>query len=294
MMRTIVNAPLRLLAAGMLFSLGGALIKACTFPSLERAGLRSLVAAATLFVLLPEARRLPDRRIALLLLPYFGATCLFVVANTLTTAANAIFLQSTAPFWVALIAPLWLGERTQRRDLAMLLCIGIGMGLFFAAETKASATATDPRLGDAIALVSGLAYGCLLLGFRWLARHDANAACAVVAWGNAANVPLTLALSPLVGQTWTAGDASSWVSIAVLGTMQVGLAYALLVRAIPHVPALSASLILMIEPALNPLLAWLVHGEVPNAFACSGGALILGAALCGSLRSRRVDSAEGA
>lgn len=282
-----MNAPLRLLAAGILFSLGGALIKVCTFPSLERAGLRSLVAAVTLFALLPEARRLPNRRILALLVPYFGATCLFVAANTLTTAANAIFLQSTAPFWVALLAPLWLGERPRRRDLAVLACIAIGMALFFAADTQASATATDPRLGDAIALVSGLAYGTLLLGFRWLSRHEPGASCAVVAWGNACNVPLTLALSPVVGQSWTTGDAASWASIAVLGTLQVGLAYALLVRAMPHVPAVTASLILMIEPALNPLLAFLVHGEVPNALATAGGALILGAVVAGSLRSPR-------
>lgn len=278
-----MNAPLRLLAAGVLFSLGGALIKACSFPSLERAGARSLIAAITLFWLLPEARRLPNRRIALLLLPYFGATTLFVVANTLTTAANAIFLQATYPFWVAVMAPLWLGERLRRRDLWVLLAISAGMALFFLSPAETSATAPDPVLGDWIALASGLCYGALLLGFRWLSRIDPGASSAVVAWGNAVNVPLTLLCSPIVGQTWTSGDPTSWASIAVLGTLQVGLAYALVVRAMPHVPAVTASLILMIEPALNPVLAYLAHGEVPHAEAMAGGALIVFAVLAASL-----------
>ncbi len=281
-----MNPRLGLVCVGLLFSLGGTLIKACTFPSLERAGLRSLIAAATLFLLLPEARRRLDRRIGLLLLPYFGATVLFVVANTLTTAANAIFLQSTYPFWVAMLAPFVLHERLRARDALVLAAIAIGMGLFLAAEGTATAIAADPRLGDALAVVSGLAYGSLLIGLRWLSRADHGAACAVAAWGNLANVPLTLLLSAVVGQTWTAGDLQSWASILVLGTLQVGLAYAMLVRAMPLVPAVTASLILMIEPAVSPLLAWLVHGETPHGLALAGGSVILAAAFFGSLPAR--------
>jgi drug/metabolite transporter (DMT)-like permease len=142
---------LRLLLTGALFSTGGALIKSCSFPALQRAGLRSAIAAVALFVLLPEARRLPSRRALLLLPAYFGATCLFVVSNTLTTAANAIFLQSTYPLWVTLLGPLLLRERPTRSDLLVLLCIVAGMSLFFVAPAEASAIATDPRLGDILA-----------------------------------------------------------------------------------------------------------------------------------------------
>ncbi len=281
-----MNPRLGLLCAGLLFSLGGTLIKVCSFPSLERAGLRSLIAAVTIFLLVPRSRRLPDRRIALLLLPYFGATVLFVVANTLTTAANAIFLQSTYPFWVALLAPFALRERLRSRDILVLLAIAAGIGLFVAAEGRATAIAADPRLGDGIALVSGLAYGALLVGFRWLGRIDPGAASAVVGWGNLCNVPLTLAASQAAVQDWTLGDPASWAAILVLGALQVGLAYALLVRAMPLVPAVTASLILMIEPAVSPLLAWLAHGEAPHALALGGGGVILAAAFLGSLPAR--------
>jgi drug/metabolite transporter (DMT)-like permease len=279
-----LSPQLRLLAAGLLFSLGGALIKLCSFPSLERAGLRSLIAATTLFVLLPEARRWPRAGTLRLLPAYFGATTLFVVANSLTTAANAIFLQSTYPFWVALFGPLLLRERARRRDVAVLLCIAAGMALFFIAPARSSATAPDPRHGDLVALVSGLSYGLLLLGFRWLGRQGAGEAGAAVAWGNAFTGPIALLLMPLFDQQWSAGDATSWGAITVLGTLQVGLAYALVTRAMPHVPAVQASLILMIEPALNPLLVFAVHDERPHPLAIAGGALIVGAVVCTNLR----------
>ena len=156
----------RLLLAGSLFATGGALLKLCGFPSLERAGVRAIFAALTLFVLLPPARRWPSWRVWPLMVPYFGATVLFVVANTLTTAANAIFLQATAPVWVTLGGFVLLGERPSRIDLLVLVCIGIGMTMFFLAPVEASATAPDPRLGDWLAIGTGVSFGLLLVGFR--------------------------------------------------------------------------------------------------------------------------------
>src|SRR5712671_4972582 len=104
-----MRARLRIVIAGALFSTGGALIKSCAFAPLQKAGVRAAIAALTLFVLLPEARRLPSRRVLLLLPAYFGATALFVVGTSLTTAANAIFLQSTYPPWVTLLGVFQVG-----------------------------------------------------------------------------------------------------------------------------------------------------------------------------------------
>jgi drug/metabolite transporter (DMT)-like permease len=282
-----VPAPLRILAVGALFSLGGALIKACRFPGLQSAGMRAAIAALTLFLLLPEARRLPSRRTLLLLPAYFGATCLFVVANTFTTAANAIFLQAAYPLWVTVFGPALLHERPRRIDLIVLAAILCGMLLFFVAPTEQSATAPDPRLGDVLAIVSGVCYGLLLVGFRWLGRAGAGEQCAAVAWGNLFTAPTALALAPVFGQELVAGDATSWLSITVLGVFQVGCAYALLVRAIPHVPAVQASVLLMIEPALSPVITFLAHGERPHALAIGGGVVIVAAVLLGGLSTAR-------
>lgn len=217
-----MSPPLRILLAALLFSSGGALIKLCSFPPLERAGLRALVAALTLFLLLPETRRAPSWRVLALAPAYFAATVLFVVANSLTTAANAIFLQSTAPLWIVLLAPVVLGEWPRRRELALLACILCGMAMFFVAPATPAATAPEPRLGDIAALVAGLGYGCLLLGFRWLARRGPDEQVAAVAWGNAISAPAALALAPLLGQPLTWGDARSWAAILALGTSRSG------------------------------------------------------------------------
>jgi len=239
-----------------------------------------------MFLLLPEARRWPTARTMRLVLPYFGATCLFVVANTLTTAANSIFLQSTAPLWVALLGPLLLHERPQRSDLLVLGCILAGMTLFFLAPATSSATAPSPRLGDVIAILSGISFALLLLGLRWLGRTSPGETGAAIAWGNAFTVPLAFSLMPVVGQTPILGDGSDWLVILYLGTLQVGLAYVMLVRAMPHVTAVQASLLLMIEPALNPLIAFFVHGERPHWLVFVGGALIVLSVVAGSVWSR--------
>lgn len=278
---------LSILMAAVLFSTGGAAIKGCSFGPTHVAGLRALVAAMLLFALLPASRRLPAR--ALPLLPaWFGATYLFVLANKLTTAANAIFLQSTAPFWVMVLGPALLGERARRADLLALVGIAIGMTLFFAGAEATSATAPDPGAGDLIALASGMAFGLLLLGFRWLGRRGQGEQASVVAWGS-----LLLAAAVIAFAGVPHGSVRDWLVIVYLGLLQVGLAYVLLVRAITQVPALRASLLLMLEPALNPVWAFLVHGERPGLLPLCGGALIVGAVASGSLRGRAVPAGGG-
>lgn len=277
---------LRVLIAGALFSTGGALIKNCAFPSLERAGIRAAIAGLVIFALLPAARRRPSRAVLWLAIPYFGSTCFFVVANSLTTAANAIFLQGAYPLWVAMLGPMLLREPMHRREWLTMIGIAIGMTLFFVTPQAETATAPNPRLGDLLAIGCGVCFGALLLGMRHLARAGRDEAPAVVAWGNAITAPLSFALMPLVGQEPIAGDATSWWSIAFLGVFQVGIAYVVLVRALPHVSAVRASLLLMIEPAVNPLIAYAVHGEGerPHVLSLLGGACILAAVLLGTLR----------
>ncbi len=278
---------LRVLLTGILFATGGAMIKSCDFPSLERAALRAAIAAVTIFALLPQTRRWPTRGTMLLLLPYFGATCLFVVANTLTTAANTIFLQATAPLWVAMLGPLLLHEKPTRRDLLTMLGIVCGMSLFFVAPEVESATAPSPRLGDLIALGTGLSFGLLLLGIRWLSRQGRDEAPLAIAWGNAFTAPMAAMLMPVFGQEWTAGTGNDWAVMIYLGVVQVGIAYALLVRAAKQIPAVTVSLILMVEPALNPVIAFAVHGETPHPLAIAGGALIVASVAGAALSARR-------
>jgi drug/metabolite transporter (DMT)-like permease len=189
--------------------------------------------------------------------------------------------------WVLLLGPLLLQERASRRDLLVFACIAAGLVLFFAAPATAQRTAPDPRTGDLFAIASGISFALLLIGMRWLARHGPDETSAALAWSNAFALPLAFLLMPLAGQTPMAGTAHDWLVITVLGVFQVGLAYVVLARAIGLVPAARASLLLMIEPALNPVITFFVHGETPHALAVAGGATIVGGVAIGSVLAHR-------
>ena len=102
------------LAAALLFSTGGAAIKACSLTGWQVAGFRSGVAAVALWLLVPGARRQWNWRTLLAGIFYAATLILFVTANKLTTSANAIFLQSTAPLYLLLLGPLVLREPVRR------------------------------------------------------------------------------------------------------------------------------------------------------------------------------------
>ncbi len=278
------------LLTALLFSSGGAAIKACTLTGWQVASFRSGLATLALLALVPAARRRPDGATLLVSLAYAATLILFVSATKLTTAANAIFLQSTAPLWLLLLGPLLLREPVRARDLAVMAIVAGGMALVLLGDERPQASAPDPLRGNALALASGLSFALLLAGMRWLAaratreplRRNGGAMPAVLA-GNvlACLVALPFAL-PVAGVS-----GADLGALLFLGTIQIGLAYALLCAAVPHVPALAVSLLLLLEPALNPLWTWMLQGERPSELAVAGGALILGATVVQALAGQR-------
>src|SRR5262249_7080923 len=145
---------------------------------------------------LPEVRRNWSRRMIPVAAAYAATLISFVLANRLTTSANAIFLQSTAPLYLLLLSPLLLREPVHRADLLYMSAVLAGMTAFFVGAGEAAvATAPDPPRGNAIALASGFFYALMLAGFRWLARGtEKNAGVATVAVGN---LLAALAAAPL-------------------------------------------------------------------------------------------------
>jgi drug/metabolite transporter (DMT)-like permease len=277
------SARLQILICAALFSTGGAAIKAAAFTSWQVAGLRSGIGAVVVWLLLPSARRVPKGTwgVTLLVAVAYAATLtLFVLANKLTTAANTIFLQSTAPLYILLLSPLLLHEKIKRDDIAVLVAVAVGMALFFVGRQATFATAPDPVRGNILAAVSGVTYALMLMGMRWLGTRGGSSAAAV-AWGNVGALLLSLPMMLPLG-THAIGD---WAVIGYLGIFQIGVAYALLTRAVPHVPALEMSLLLFVEPALNPIFAWIFHGEVPGTWPLVGGLIILGATAYRTLRA---------
>lgn len=290
-----LGARLAVVAAALLFSTGGAAVKATTFSPWQVAGFRCAVAGLTLAILVPGAFRSLSRRTVLVGAFYAATMILYVAANKYTTAANAIFLQSTAPLYVLLLSPRVLGERVRRSDLGWMALIAIALTLFFVGEETPYATAPRPALGDLLGALSGVTWAGTILGLRWLGsaelqkrgdlrgRPGAAAALAGNLMAFAACLPW---LFPVTGAGW--GD---WAAVGYLGVFQVGVAYVFLTYGLERVPALEASLLLLLEPAASPLWAWIFHGEVPGAWAWVGGALILvattGKAVTAERRRRR-------
>jgi DME family drug/metabolite transporter len=264
---------LRLLASAALFSSGGAVIKAIDLTGWQVASLRSGIAALALFLLMPDARRRVNARDLLVSLVFAVTMVLFVLANKLTTSASAIFLQSTSPLYILLLGPWLLHERIRRRDLLFLLTLAVGLACFFIGLDPVSKTAPDPFRGNLFAILSGVFWAVTVMGFRFLGtRADgAGSGAAAAVWGNVFACLLCLpAALPIAGIT--AQDAGL---LAYLGVFQIGVAYVFLTRAMTHVRALEASLLLLLEPVLNPLWSWLAHGEQPSGWSFAGGGLIL-------------------
>ena len=262
----------KIIAAAVLFSTGGAAIKFCGFGAWQLATFRALIAMTTIMIVLPEARRGWSWRTVVVGIVYAATTLLYVQANKHTTAASAIFLQSTSPLFILLLAPLLLGEHATRRDLGQMAVMGLGLGLFFLGHDQPQTTAPNPVLGNVLASVCAVTWAFTVIGYRWLVARGSSVAAAAVAGNLTAAIVALFMAQPLV-----TGRPVDWAVVAFLGVFQLGIPYLFLSRAVPQVRALEVALFLLIEPVLNPIWAWLVHGETPGAATLAGGGVILGA-----------------
>lgn len=281
------HARLAILGAALLFSTGGAAIKQSALPALQVAGWRALIAALFLLLFLRVPWRSFQPATFAIGAAQAATMLLFVVGNKLTTAANTIFLQSTAPLYVLLLSPLVLGERRQRGDLAFLALFALGLALFFVGGAPAQTTAPDPRAGNLAALGSGVSWAATVLGLRGLALRQHALGAELRAGAVAARPPDLAAAATVLGNVLVFVACLPWLGEAPpsgtrdlaillwLGIGQVGLAYALLTRGVRGVRAFDATLLMLIEPVLNPVWTWLLHGETPGTFAVLGGMVIV-------------------
>ncbi len=262
---------LLLIAAALCWSLGGVLIKWVQWNPMAIAGVRSFIAAIVVFAAYPRMRMTITTTTLWGAVAYAGTMITFVAATKLTTAANAILLQYTAPAWVALFGTWFLKERTKRSDWLVLALVMAGMVLFFLDELTLMS-----RWGNIIAITSGFCFAWVILITR--KQRDGSPVLSVLL-GNI--------LAGLIGLPFmfgTAPDAKGWVGLFLLGVIQMGLAYVFLVKGLRYVPALEASLILLIEPVLNPVWVLLTLGERPGLLAMVGGFIILGSVTIRAVR----------
>ena len=286
------SARVQLLAAALLFSTGGTVIKSVDLTSWQVVAWRSLFAAIVIGLGDGRPWRGLSWRALLVGAAQAGTMISFVTANKLTTAANTVFLQATAPLYIALLGPALLGEHFRRKDLPLLAAIVAGVLCLFAGSQEPLATAPHRTLGTAVGVVSGFCWSLTVMGLRWVARadpeHGGNTARTAAVLGN---VIALLACAP-AALPMPAPRGADLLGIVYLGAFQVGGAYLLLSRGLRHVPAAAASLLLLAEPAFSPLWAWLVHHEAPGPWPLLGGTLIISAATIATWRDSRVPVIE--
>ena len=260
-------ARLAIVAAALLWSTGGAAVKLSALTAPQIAGGRALVAAAVLFALVPAARQRWNTAV-LRTAVWYAITCvLFVFANTLTTAGNTIFIQNTAPVWVLLLGPWLIGEKSTRAERLSVPASLIGCALFFVDDLQAGRLA-----GNLCAAGASLSYALLIVSYRGISSGEGLAATV------AGNVLIGLGTLPFM----LSGPAPNLQDLAVLvhlGALQQAGGALLFIRGIRGVSALEGALLILFEPLLSPLWAFLLVGERLGPLALLGAGLILGATL---------------
>ncbi|MCG3137440.1 MAG: hypothetical protein HJJLKODD_01285 [Phycisphaerae bacterium] len=254
------------------------MIKSCSLSGVQVACYRSVVAALFFILLLPQARRHWSWRTLLVALAYAGTVILFVLANKLTTAAATIFLQSAAPVYILALSPWLTGDKFNRLDFGVVLVVMLGLIIMFIYTPGRSQSAPQPATGNLLAAASGITWAGTILGLRWIGQRQATSRESGLGVVLSGNLLAALLCAPWA---WPAEQvpATDWWLIGFLGIFQIGVAYVLVTWAMPHVAALHASLLLLIEPVVNPVWAWFIHAEHPGQATLVGGGLVLLATL---------------
>jgi drug/metabolite transporter (DMT)-like permease len=268
------KALLFLAICAILWSTSGVLIKMMDWQPLAILAGRGLF---TSLVFLVYLRRIPTQWNRWQLLAAAASIMtqfLFITATKLTTAANAIFLQYTAPIYVVLLAFWFLRERPSRTDWASMFVIFLGLLLFFGDKLSA-----DGFYGNILAVLSGVTSAVMVVSFR--AQKDGAPAESILI---ASLVVGVFGFPFVLKETWT---IANWTIIAFLGIFQIGLAFVFFTQAIKHIPALEANLVGTLEPVLNPLWVFLFLGEGMGAFALIGGLVVLGGVILSAVGSAR-------
>jgi len=260
--------------AVLLWSTGGLFIKSGTLSAVELSGVRALFAAATVMILTRREGFRLNLVTAVASVFYAALLYLFVYATMKTTAANAIFLQYTAPVYILLAEPFFFKEKYRAADFVVVAFCVLGMSLFFVGQLR-----PQDLEGNYAALGSGFCFAVFFLLLRHPRAREVNRASSVI-YGNLLLALVMLLMVAVLPGVRSANPftATNLAIAAYLGIVQLGVAYTLLTLGIARgVKSLDAGIIGYIEPVLNPVWVFLFIGERPAKWALLGGAIIIAA-----------------
>ncbi|MEF2700784.1 MAG: DMT family transporter [Oscillospiraceae bacterium] len=260
------TAILEMLVCATLWSIAGIFIKLIPWNAFVIAGLRSLFAGLVVLVYM-KIRRL---RLILNRRTVVAGVCMallffcFVGANKLTTAANAIVLQFTAPLFIMVLSVLFLHQKFRRADVLAVVFTMAGISLFFFDQLTPGHV-----LGNVVAILSGLFMALMYMNLGSCPETERMSSILI-------GQTLTFLCGvPLLFTTHLVFSALPVLYVVILGVVQLGIPYVLCARAAEHCPPLACSLLGALEPLLNPIWVFLFDGEAPGVFALAGGAVVI-------------------
>ncbi len=255
----------------LLWSSGGLFIKVLTLDAFQISFYRSLIAAITILIILRSQGKpitLEKDKISLLCsIAYSFILVLFVMATKLTTAANAIFLQFTAPLYLLVLEPIFLKIKFEKRNLIALIFCFLGMTLFFFGRLDFSGIK-----GNLLAIGSGICFALFSLFLKWKKQlHGSENTISSIVLGN---IFVCLLCLPMVYDKLEVG-ASQLIILLFMGVFQIGISYMIFNEGIKYVSATESMIIAMLEAILNPIWVFLGVGEVPTIYSIIGSVIIL-------------------
>lgn len=261
-MHTKYKGPLLIALTAILWSSAGVLIKLVPWDAMTIVGVRSAFAAVVMAIYMRRPRITFTKPVVLGALSLSATMVLFIIANKLTTAANAIVLQYTSPIFVILITAFLLKQRPKALDIAAVGIVFAGVMLFFFDQLKA-----DALLGNILAFLSGLTFAGVFITNRMPGAKPEQA----MLLGYIINMVIC---APFIAMNVTF-ETVPWLVITLMGIFQLGLAYVLFSIGIKTTSPITASLIAALEPLLSPIWVMLATGEKPGVFAVAGGVVVL-------------------
>jgi drug/metabolite transporter (DMT)-like permease len=269
-MKTNSRGPMLIAATAVLWSFGGLLIKLIPWDPMTIVGTRAVFAGAVMAIYMRRPHITFNPATILGGICLSGTTILFVFANKLTTSANAIVLQYTGPIFVIILSAIFFRKRPSALDIVAVLATFAGIALFFFKQPQEAASGLkNPVLGNILACLSGVTFaGVFLINKMPRVKPEEP-----LLLGHIINVVVGLPFM-LTHITFT---PVAWGAILALGIFQLGLAYVLFSIGIKTTPPVTASLIAVLEPLLNPVWVFLFGGshELPGPLALLGGAIVL-------------------
>jgi len=264
------KATVYLVISALLWSLGGVFAKLIDWNPIAIAGMRSAITAILVWAVVKKPKFNWSKAQVLGALLYATTVITYIVANKMTTAANAILLQYTAPIYVALFGMFFVKERTTKVDWITIAAVFAGMILFFIGDLD-----TKSMWGNFWAVISGISFAGVAITLRM--QKDGSPLESVLL----GNILTAIIGIPFMFQSMP--TTSSWIGLVLMGTIQLGIPYILYAKAIKSVSALEATLIPVIEPVINPIWTFLIVGEVPGKWAIIGGFIVITAVTARSL-----------